>query len=89
MLEESCYRSYIPDDPQLKQMLLHDHHEAPAAAHAGVQRTWEGLRVHFYWPKMFKDILSYIAACRHCQLVKPVALPVAPLRTFPFPKKPF
>ena len=22
MLEESCYRSYIPDDPQLKRMTI-------------------------------------------------------------------
>jgi hypothetical protein len=36
-----------------------------------------------------EDVKSYVGSCRHCQLVKPAALPTAPLTTFPLPQKPF
>jgi hypothetical protein len=89
LLDDRRYRLYVPNDVELKNLLLHDHHEAPAAAHPGVQRTYEGLKLHFYWPQMLEDVRSYVRSCRHCQLVKPAALPVAPLTTFPIPKTPF
>ncbi|XP_076035738.1 uncharacterized protein LOC143021857 [Oratosquilla oratoria] len=46
---------------------------------------------HFYWPKMKKDISSYISTCRHCQItrkphpsVEPFPLPSIPVIEKPF-----
>jgi hypothetical protein len=89
LLDKQRYRLYIPDDKQLKAALLHDLHTAPSAAHPGMHRTFQDLKTHFYWPQMLEDVKSYVGSCRHCQLVKPAALPTAPLTIFPLPKKPF
>jgi hypothetical protein len=89
LLGEQRYRLYIPEDKQFKAMLLHDFHPAPSAAHPGMHRTFQDLKTNFYWPRMIEDVKSYVGSCRHCHLVKPAALPTAPLITFPLPKKPF
>jgi hypothetical protein len=88
-LEDRRYRLYIPADDHLKSQILHDFHDAPSAAHPGVSRTYNTLKTHFYWPKMFEDVRSFVASCRHCQLIKPSPAPVAPVTTFPFPHHPF
>jgi hypothetical protein len=89
LFDEQRYRLYIPDDPQLKSMLLHDFHTALSAAHPGVQRTLDDLKTYFYWPRIIEDVRSYVESCRHCQLVKPASLPTAPMTAFPIPQKPF
>jgi hypothetical protein len=66
VLDEKCYRLYIPADSSLKYLLLCDYHTAPSAAHPGVQRTYEDLKQYFYWPKMMEDLRNFVGSCRHC-----------------------
>jgi hypothetical protein len=76
LLEDRRYRLYIPNDSELKSLLLRDFHETPSAGHPGVQRTCDALKMHFYWPHLFEDVRACIASCRHCQLVKPATMHV-------------
>src|SRR5947208_4827229 len=47
-----CYNQHricIPKGP-LQTQILHDHHDALIAGHLGIERTYETIKQHFYWP---------------------------------------
>jgi hypothetical protein len=67
-LEDRRYRMYIPEDTDLKAQILRDYHDAPQSAHPGVHRTYNDLKTHFYWLRMYEDVRTFIGSCRHCQL---------------------
>jgi len=72
-------RLCIPRDQALRSQLLHDAHDSPLAGHLGFEKTYEGLRRAFFWPRMARDTKAYIASCEHCQRNKPVLQPPAGL----------
>jgi hypothetical protein len=43
-----CLRPYVPPDPALPTMLLHEHHDTPTAGHFGLDRTLEHLARGYY-----------------------------------------
>lgn len=61
------------------------------AGHAGVQMTYDRILCYFYWPRIKKDIASFIKTCHICQLTgKPnQSLKPAPLRPIPAVCQPF
>jgi hypothetical protein len=80
---------YVPDVDDLREMLLHEYHDAPLAGHLGRVRTLKALQSHYGWPNMKKDVADYIASCDVCQrtktstqpssgLLQPLELPTAP-----------
>ncbi|XP_076053676.1 uncharacterized protein LOC143032679 [Oratosquilla oratoria] len=59
--------------------------------HLGVRKTSAKILTHFYWPKMKRDISSYISTCHRCQVagkphpsVKPFPLQPIPVIEEPF-----
>ena len=50
----------------LKTLVLKAAHEIPLAAHMGHNKTWQRISKHFYWPKMYDDIKTYIKGCQTC-----------------------
>ena len=60
-------RLCIPDIPELKRKLMREHHEAPYASHPGVKRTLDTLARHYFWPRMGRDVQSYVLSCPTCQ----------------------
>ena len=61
------------------------------AGHTGVRKTYDRIVRRFFWPKLRKDVSSYIKACHVCQLTgKPnQKIPVAPLQPIPAVSNPF
>lgn len=61
------------------------------AGHAGVQKTYDRILRYFYWPRIKKDVASFIKTCHTCQLTgKPnQSLKPAPLRPIPAVCQPF
>ena len=45
-------RVVVPDEPAIKQELLSEFHDSPAASHQGKARTLELIARHYYWPAM-------------------------------------
>jgi len=45
-------------------------HQAPYAAHPGVQKMYAHLKQLFFWTGMKKDITMFVARCLECQQVK-------------------
>ena len=44
-------------------------HESPLAGHLGVNKTYNTVLTHFYWPGLRKDVVKLCTACHICQVV--------------------
>ena len=43
-------------------------HETPLAGHLGVNKTYNKMTKHFYWPKMKGDVVKFCRSCHTCQV---------------------
>ena len=66
-------------------------HDTPMAGHLGVNKTYNRILSHFYWPKLRKDVSEFCKSCHVCQMVgKPnQVIPPAPLQPIPAFEEPF
>ena len=65
------YRICVPADPQLRQLVLREAHDAPVGAHFGIDKTTWRLGQTFTWPGMSGDVKDYVRTCDQCQRNKP------------------
>jgi hypothetical protein len=63
-------RIYVPEDDDLRNLIMKEAHQAPYAAHPGVQKMYADLKQLFFWTGMKKDITKFVARCLECQQVK-------------------
>ena len=79
----------IPDAAGIKRELLYEAHDAMSAGHMGVDKTYRRILEHFWWPRVYTDVLEYVTSCPECQvskannakqegLLKPLAIPDQP-----------
>jgi GNAT superfamily N-acetyltransferase len=72
----------------LRDIILHDHHDAVSAGHRGVAKTLAAIRRSYYWPTLKSDVTTYVRSCGPCQRSKAVRQAKAGLlRPFPPPQK--
>ena len=45
-------RWYIPDDIDLKNMILHDNHDSKIAGYFGIYKTLKRLKHNYHWHRM-------------------------------------
>ena len=64
------WRTVVPDDLEVKALLVRELHSTPYAAHPGVQRTISKVRRYFWWKGMTTDIREIVESCPICQLEK-------------------
>jgi hypothetical protein len=66
-------------------------HETPMAGHLGVNKTYNKILNHFYWPGLRSDVSKYCKSCHTCQMVgKPnQVIPKSPLQPIPAFEEPF
>ena len=66
-------------------------HDTPLGGHLGVNKTYQKILNHFYWPGLKRDVSEYCKTCHECQLVgKPnQTIRVAPLQPIPAFDEPF
>ncbi len=70
--------------------VLHKYHEELVAGHQGVNRTYHTIRQHFWFPRMYNTIITYIKSCHRCQEAKePAKLPIASFARIPVNFHPF
>src|SRR5688572_22623507 len=53
--------------PNEVPIILYNLHNDATGAHLGIELTYEKIKEHFYWPKMYEDIRTYIESCDSCQ----------------------
>ncbi|KAJ9513208.1 hypothetical protein QJQ45_029304 [Haematococcus lacustris] len=57
----------VPNDPELREYILHEMHDAAYAGHVGITKTLERLSRVFYWDTMRSDVRHYVTTCDACQ----------------------
>ncbi|XP_074297559.1 uncharacterized protein LOC141628298 [Silene latifolia] len=60
----------VPDDEELKRMILTEAHSTPYSVHPGGDKLYKDLKKTFWWPKMKKEVAEFVARCLVCQRVK-------------------
>ena len=68
--EVQYWRMVVPDDLEVKSLLVSELHFVPYATHPGVQRTIDKVRRYFWWKGMAGDVREFVEACPICQLEK-------------------
>lgn len=78
----TLYQYIVP--PNERTEVFKKVHDDPFGGHLGFEKTFEKLRLSFYWPNYRKEMEDYIRACEVCASVKgPRAFtqqPIVPIR---------
>ena len=64
------WRVVVPDDLDVKSLLVSELHSVPYSVQPGVQRTIGKARRYFWWKGMAGDIREFVENCPTCQLEK-------------------
>ncbi|KAF1333660.1 Pol protein, partial [Globisporangium splendens] len=78
-------RAVVPNDSDLRNRVIFEHHDAPFRGHPGREKTYLALSRDFYWSHQYKWVRKYVRTCEVCQRVKPAPVTNAPLRSLPVP----
>lgn len=77
-------RIYVPDNLQLRRMIVADHHDTPIAGHPGIQATVRSVRSSYFWPGLQQFVRNYVNGCAICQQFKISTRPTKP-SLYPIP----
>ena len=64
------WRTVIPDNIDIKRMILHELHYVPYSGHPRFTRTLELAKQFFYWKHMSPDVRDFVLDCLVCQMEK-------------------
>ncbi|KAL5757924.1 hypothetical protein ACOSP7_020535 [Xanthoceras sorbifolium] len=67
-----CFRDRIciPDDEELRKIILTEAHSSPYSMHLGSTKMYRDLRTQYWWSGMKKDVVDFVNKCMTCQQVK-------------------
>jgi hypothetical protein len=54
----------------IRLLLLQEAHGGGLMGHFGVKKMEDILDAHFFWPKMRRDVVRFVARCTTCQKAK-------------------
>ena len=63
-------RICVPNVDGLRELILEEAHSSRYSIHPGTVTMYQDLRQHYWWRRMKKDIVAYVARCLNCQQVK-------------------
>jgi transposase InsO family protein len=72
----------------LREQIMRALHSGMLAAHPGIVRMIDKLRMHVWWPGMYADVVRYVTTCPTCQRVKAAPSHVSP-RPVHLPTRPW
>ena len=58
---------YIPNNHNIKTIILHECHDSILASHRGVTKTEELVRRQYHWNHIHNDVHTYVTSCIQCQ----------------------
>jgi Integrase zinc binding domain/RNase H-like domain found in reverse transcriptase/Chromo (CHRromatin Organisation MOdifier) domain/Integrase core domain len=70
-VENGTPKVYVPPVPELRSKVLYNNHDILLAGHLGMDKTYELVSRHFYWPNMRDFVREYVRTCLQCQRNKP------------------
>ena len=81
-------RVCVPDDRDLRSRLMRELHETEYSGHFGIRRTLDAVSRLYYWPRMARDVRSFVKSCRVCQRTKVLnQRPAGELASLPVPTR--
>ena len=63
-------RICVPNVDGLRELILEEAHSSRYSIHPGAAKMYQDLRQHYWWRRMKKDIVGFVARCLNCQQVK-------------------
>jgi hypothetical protein len=70
-------------------MLLQEAHGGGLMGQFGVKKTEDIISAHFFWPKMIRDVVRFVACCTTCQKAKSRLNPHGLYMPLPIPSIPW
>ena len=55
---------------ELRKEILYNMHDEVTAGHLGLKKTWDRIKLKYFWPKMFADVQNYVLSCESCNKIK-------------------
>ncbi|KAJ9544268.1 hypothetical protein OSB04_023975 [Centaurea solstitialis] len=63
-------RIWVPTVGQLRKMIMDEAHQSRYSIHPGADKMYKGLKEHYWWPGMKKDVAIYVSKCLTCARIK-------------------
>ncbi|KAJ9547521.1 hypothetical protein OSB04_020064 [Centaurea solstitialis] len=63
-------RIWVPKVDQLRALIMDEAHQSKYSIHPGSDKMYKGLKEHYWWSGMKKDIATYVSKCLTCAKVK-------------------
>ena len=60
-------RIYVPNNKNIKEEILREHHNPADVGHPGQHRMQELIKRTYWWPGLKEDIKKYVQGCVKCQ----------------------
>ena len=60
-------RVYVPNNKELREEILREHHDPADIGHPGQYRMMKLLKRTYWWPGLKEDVKKYIQECFKCQ----------------------
>lgn len=64
-------RLYIPEDDNLRTLVIKEHHDTPVAGHGGRRATYFLILRQYFWPTLLRDVETFVKSCHTCKRAKP------------------
>jgi hypothetical protein len=61
---------YVPNDQELRELLIREHHDSVVGGHLGMDKTQDFLSRNYYWPQMSAAVRRYVRQCTTCITTK-------------------
>lgn len=66
--EQEELKLVVPPNDRIR--IMTENHDPPLAAHLGFYKTKKKIQERYFWPKMSKDIKTYVSNCDKCKAIK-------------------
>ena len=60
-------RIYVPNNKNIKEEILREHHDLAYIGHPGQHRMQELIKRTYWWPGLKEDVRKYVQGCIKCQ----------------------
>lgn len=79
----------VPNPQHQKEIIQTFHDDPILGGHPGYRRLLAKIKQNYRWSNMNKQIAKYVSLCHNCQINKPKAKNIEPLRITSTPQRPF
>nr|GEX80481.1 reverse transcriptase domain-containing protein [Tanacetum cinerariifolium] len=63
-------RLWLPLFGGIRDMVMHESHKSKYSIHPGLDKMYQDIKKHYWWPNMKADITTFIRKCLTCAMVK-------------------